>query len=59
MLTEGLDCPGLSLAIILHNTSSPTERIQKIGRVIRKEANKQAEVFSLVIKNTDAEMQWV
>ena len=33
MLTEGLDCPGLNLAIILHNTSSPTERIQKIGYV--------------------------
>ena len=33
MLNEGLDCPGLNLAIILHNTSSPTERIQKIGYV--------------------------
>ena len=33
MLTEGLDCPGLNLAIILHNTSSSTERIQKIGYV--------------------------
>lgn len=52
MLNEGLDCPGLNLAIILHNTSSPTERIQKIGRVIRKEEGKQAEVFSLIIKNT-------
>ena len=30
MLTEGLDVKGLNLAIILHNTSSPTERIQKI-----------------------------
>jgi superfamily II DNA or RNA helicase len=33
MLTEGLDVKGLNLAIILHNTSSPTERIQKIGYV--------------------------
>ena len=57
MLTEGLDVKGLNLAIILHNTSSPTERIQKIGRVIRKEGNKQAEVFSLVIKGT-MEQQW-
>lgn len=32
-LVEGLDCKGLNLAIILHNTSSPTERIQKIGYV--------------------------
>ena len=57
MLTEGLDVKGLNLAIILHNTSSPTERIQKIGRVIRKEGEKQAEVFSLVIKGT-MEQQW-
>lgn len=32
MLNEGVDVPGLNLAIILHNTSSPTERIQKIGK---------------------------
>lgn len=57
MLTEGLDVKGLNLAIILHNTSSATERIQKIGRVIRKEKGKQAEVFSLIIRNT-MELQW-
>jgi len=51
-LTEGIDIKGLNLAIILHNTSSPRERIQKIGRVIRKEEGKEAEVFSLVLKAT-------
>ena len=33
MLTEGLDVKGLNLAVILHNTSSKTERVQKLGYV--------------------------
>lgn len=56
-LTEGVDVKGLDLAIILHNTSSSTERIQKYGRVMRAEGNKVAEIFSLVIDET-VEMQW-
>lgn len=56
-LTEGADIPGLNLAIILHNTSSSTERIQKYGRVIRAEGDKTAEIFSLVIKGT-VEENW-
>lgn len=56
-LNEGVDVKGLNLAIILHNTSSSTERIQKYGRVIRAEEGKVAEIFSLVIDET-VEMQW-
>lgn len=56
-LTEGVDIKGLNLAIILHNTSSPRERIQKIGRVIRKEEGKNAEVFSLILRGT-MEQNW-
>ena len=52
MLTEGLDVKGLNLAIILHNSSSSTERIQKMGRVLRLEENKTAEIFSIIIKET-------
>ncbi len=52
VLNAGADIPGLNLAIILSNSSSPTERIQRIGRIIRKEEGKQAEVFSLVLRNT-------
>lgn len=57
MLTEGLDVKGLNLAIILHNSSSSTERIQKMGRVLRLEENKTAEIFSIIIKET-VEEQW-
>lgn len=56
-LNEGVDVKGLNLAIILHNTSSSTERIQKYGRVLRAEKGKVAEIFSLVIDET-VEMQW-
>lgn len=51
-LTEGTDVAGLNLAILLHNTSSATERIQKYGRVVRAEPGKTAEIFSIVINNT-------
>lgn len=52
VLNAGADIPGLNLAIILSNSSSPTERIQRIGRIIRKEEGKHAEVFSLILKGT-------
>lgn len=57
LLIEGLDCPGLSVGIITGFTSSKTSRIQEIGRVIRKEEGKSAEVFTLVLRNT-VEQQW-
>lgn len=56
-LNEGIDIPGLSLAIILTNSSSPTEKTQRIGRVIRQEEGKVAEIFTLVIKGT-VEEKW-
>lgn len=57
MLNEGVDLKGVNLAIILYNTSSNTERIQRIGRAIRKEGSKVAEVFSIIINET-VEMNW-
>ena len=51
-LDEGADIKGLNLAIILSNTSSQTQKTQRLGRVIRFEEDKEAEVFTLVIKGT-------
>lgn len=56
-LREGMDVPGVSVAIILGFNSSMLKKIQTVGRVIRKEDDKVAEVFTLVIKNT-IEEQW-
>lgn len=58
MLNEGADIQGVNLGIILYNTSSATERIQRIGRAIRKEGEKTSEIFSLVIKGT-VEEKWL
>ena len=52
---EGLDIPGLSVGIILGMDSSPTKRIQRTGRVIRAEGDKEAEVFTLVLRGTKEE----
>lgn len=54
---EGLDVPGLSVAIILGMDSSPTRVTQRKGRVIRKEGDKHAEIFTFVINNT-VESKW-
>lgn len=55
---EGLDIKGLSVAIILGTDSSETKARQRRGRTVRKEDNKIAEVFYLVIKDT-VESKWV
>lgn len=55
---EGLDIKGLSVAIILGTDSSETKARQRRGRTVRKEGNKIAEVFYLVIKDT-VESKWV
>ena len=53
----GLDLPGLSVGIILGTDSSEIKSAQRLGRVIRKEADKQAEVFYLILNNT-VETKW-
>lgn len=56
-VNEGVDIPGLNLAIILSNTSSQTEKVQRIGRVIRFAPNKTAEIFTLILRGT-VEEEW-
>lgn len=51
-LDEGSDIKGLNVAIVLSNTSSQTQKTQRIGRVIRYEEGKSAEIFTLVIRGT-------
>ncbi len=54
-LDEGVDIKGLNLAIILCNTSSHNQKTQRVGRVIRYEEGKEAEIFTLVIAGTNEE----
>ena len=55
---EGLDIQGLSVAIILGTDSSETKARQRRGRTVRKEGDKIAEVFYIVIKDTTEE-KWI
>ena len=54
---EGLDVQGLSVAIILGTDSSETKARQRRGRTVRKEGDKIAEVFYIIIKDT-VETTW-
>lgn len=56
-VNEGLDLPGLSVAILLGIDSSSIKAKQRIGRVIRFEKGKNAEIFTLVI-NDSVECEW-
>lgn len=50
-----LDVRGLSVAIILGTDSSETKARQRRGRTVRKENDKIAEIFYLIIKDTTEE----
>ena len=52
-----LDIPGLSVAIIIGTDSSPIKAVQRLGRTIRLENDKQAEIFNIVIEDT-VECKW-
>ena len=54
---EGMDVKGLSVAINLGLDSSEIKAVQKLGRIIRFEEGKEAEMFNIVINNT-AEVSW-
>lgn len=54
---EGMDIPGLNVAIMLGIDSSRTRATQRTGRVIRREPGKQVEIFTFVIRGT-VEEEW-
>lgn len=56
-LNEGLDVKGLSVAIVLGLDSSKIKAVQRRGRTIRFEPGKTAEIFNIVINNTQ-ELKW-
>lgn len=56
-LNEGADVRGLSVAIILGLDSSKIKSVQRLGRTIRFEPGKTAEVFNIVIADT-VESSW-
>lgn len=53
----GVDIPGLQIGIILSVDSSKIRKTQRVGRIIRAEPGKKAELFTLVIAGTQ-EFGW-
>lgn len=51
-LNQGVDVKGLSVGVAITCDSSQTTNVQKIGRICRFEEGKQAEMFTLIVKNT-------
>ncbi|MFQ5639899.1 MAG: DEAD/DEAH box helicase [bacterium] len=52
VLNEGVDVPNANVAVILSGSASPTEHVQRLGRILRKEPNKQAILYELVTRGT-------
>ena len=50
MAKEGYDCPGIGVVVITGFNSDKTSKIQEIGRAVRFEEGKEAEIFTLVLK---------
>ena len=57
-LDEGADIPDIDLGIVVANTSSPIQFVQRVGRVIRVAEGKRAIIVVLVIKDTQDE-KWL
>jgi len=52
VLNEGVDVPNANVAIILSGSASPVEHVQRLGRILRKHADKQAILYELVTRGT-------
>ena len=55
---EGISIGDLSVGIMLGVNSSKTKQVQTLGRILRLAEGKQAEFFTIVIKDT-AEVEWM
>ncbi len=55
VLNEGVNIPDASVAIILSGSGSSREHIQRLGRILRKQGDKQAILYEVVTRNTSEE----
>ncbi len=52
VLNEGVDVPEANVGIIVSGSGSVREHVQRLGRILRKRAGKQAVLYELVSKQT-------
>lgn len=55
VLNEGVDIPAANVGIILSGTGSVREHVQRLGRLLRKQAEKQALLYEVVTRGTAEE----
>jgi superfamily II DNA or RNA helicase len=51
-LNEGIDVPEAKVAIILGGSASAQEYSQRLGRILRKRANKTALLYEVIVRHT-------
>jgi superfamily II DNA or RNA helicase len=55
VLNEGVNIPAASVAIVLSGTASSREHIQRLGRILRKQPEKEAILYEVVTAETTEE----
>jgi superfamily II DNA or RNA helicase len=55
VLNEGVDVPSANVGIILSGTGSVREHVQRLGRLLRKQADKQALLYEVIAADTAEE----
>ena len=52
VLNEGVDIPSANVAIVVSGSGSVREHVQRLGRILRKQADKRALLYELVTAQT-------
>ncbi len=52
VLNEGVDLPAANVGIIISGSGSVREHVQRLGRILRKQGDKQAVLYELVAADT-------
>jgi len=52
VLNEGVDMPAAAVAVILGGSGSAREHTQRLGRILRQRANKQAVLYEITARGT-------
>lgn len=52
VLNEGVDVPEAEVAVVLSGTGTVREHVQRLGRILRPSAGKQAVLYELVVAGT-------
>jgi superfamily II DNA or RNA helicase len=55
VLNEGVDVPAANVGIVLSGTGSVREHVQRLGRLLRKQADKQALLYEVITGGTAEE----